>query len=186
MYEITFHSRGGQGAKSAVMLLGKIFSQLDKNIQAFPEYGPEREGAPVRTFLRISEEEINIKSSIESNDMMIFLDDSLFSEEKIDLLKENGILIINTGSEIQLKRKDVKLYLMDITKVALKIINRNVPNIGLMAYFPFLMKEINEQKFKKDLEELLSHKYSKEIVEKNMKTYDEIKKQIGEKYGKKI
>ena len=186
MYEITFHSRGGQGAKSAVMLLGKIFSKLDKNIQAFPEYGPEREGAPVRTFLRISEKEINIKSGIEVNDMMVFLDDSLFSEEKIDSLKENGILVINTSLKFDLKRNDIKLYLMDVTKVALKIINRNVPNIGLMAFFPFLMKEINEKVFKKDLLELLALKYNKDIVDKNMKTYEEIKKQIGEKYGKKV
>lgn len=186
MYEVTFHSRGGQGAKSAVMLLGKIFANLDKFIQAFPEYGPERQGAPVRTFLRVADRPINIKSGIETNDLMIFLDDSLFSEDKIKNIKEKGVVIINTNKEISISRQDLSLFTIDATKVALKIIKRNVPNIGIMAFFPFLLKEINENNFKKDLEELLSHKYNKDIVKNNLKIYDEIKKTVGEKYAKKI
>lgn len=182
MYEITFYSRGGQGAKSAVMFLGEIFSKLGKYVQAFPEYGPERQGAPIRAYARISDKEIKVNSQIEKPNLMIFLDVSLFEESKIESLKSGGVLILNTSKNIEIKRKDIKVYHLDATKISLDLLKRNVPNVPIMAFFPFLMEEISFEEFKAEIKILLEGKFRDEIVELNLKALDRAHKEIGDLY----
>src|SRR6056297_3109485 len=117
--EVRFHGRGGQGAKTAGYILAVAAAEEGWNINAFPEYGAERRGAPMRSYVRISDEPIRLRSGIESPDIVIVLDDSLLETENVaEGLPEGGLLIINTSmSEDEVKeqigRDDVQLYIVD-------------------------------------------------------------------------
>lgn len=95
--EIRWHGRGGQGAKTAALLLADVAFKTGKYVQGFPEYGPERMGAPITAYNRISEAPVTIHSNIYYPDLVAVVDDSLL--ESIDVthgLKKEGALIINT------------------------------------------------------------------------------------------
>ena len=95
--EIRWHGRGGQGAKTAALLLADVAFKTGKYVQGFPEYGPERMGAPITAYNRIGEEPITIHSNIYSPDYVVVVDDGLL--ESIDVtqgLKKDGAVIVNT------------------------------------------------------------------------------------------
>ncbi len=97
MIEIRWHGRGGQGAKTASLLLADAAFNTGKYIQGFPEYGPERMGAPITAYNRISSEPIRIHSNIYEPDFVVVVDDTLL--ESVDVtagLKEEGAIVINT------------------------------------------------------------------------------------------
>ena len=109
MIEIRWHGRGGQGAKTASLLLADVAFNTGKYIQGFPEYGPERMGAPITAYNRISETPIRIHSNIYTPDFVIVVDDSLL--ETVDVtagLKESGAILINTDKEVE----DIKPLLL--------------------------------------------------------------------------
>ena len=95
--EIRWHGRGGQGAKTAALLLADVAFKTGKYVQGFPEYGPERMGAPITAYNRISNDPITIHSNIYSPDYVVVVDDGLL--ESIDVtqgLKKEGAVIVNT------------------------------------------------------------------------------------------
>ncbi len=112
MIEIRWHARGGQGAKTASLLLADAAFNTGKFIQGFPEYGPERMGAPITAYNRIDDKPIRIHSNVYTPDYVVVVDDSLI--DSIDVtkgLKENGSILINTSKNIDLikdKLKDFK------------------------------------------------------------------------------
>ncbi len=98
MVEIRWHGRGGQGAKTAALLFADAAMSSGKFIQAFPEYGPERMGAPVQSFNRLSDEPITLHCGITSPDIVIILDPTLMATVDVTAgLKDEGIIIINTS-----------------------------------------------------------------------------------------
>jgi len=97
--EIIFHGLGGQGAKSAAQILVEAASEEGKEIHAFPEYGPERRGAPVRAFVRISDKKIRTHQPIVEPDIIIFIDDSLITKESVSGLKQ--AMIVNTKKSVK-------------------------------------------------------------------------------------
>ena len=97
LFEVRWHGRGGQGAKTAAQFLAEAALDAGKFIQAFPEYGPERAGAPIRTYTRISDHPINIHSGVTNPEVVVVIDPSLL--DSIDVtegLGEDGVLVVNT------------------------------------------------------------------------------------------
>jgi 2-oxoacid:acceptor oxidoreductase gamma subunit (pyruvate/2-ketoisovalerate family) len=123
MIEVRWHGRGGQGGVTSAELLAKA-AYIDgyKGVQAFPYFGAERRGAPVKAFTRISNEEINVRSQIYTPDIVAVLDSTIL--DLIDVtegLKEDGKVIINTpkkAKEMEVKKGHVYTY--DGTGIALK------------------------------------------------------------------
>ncbi|MCS7240712.1 MAG: 2-oxoacid:acceptor oxidoreductase family protein [Candidatus Bipolaricaulota bacterium] len=98
MKEIRWHGRGGQGAKTVSQILAQINLREGKHVQAFPEYGPERSGAPVRAYNRISDAEIRVHSGVYEPDIVVVIDETLLdSENPTEGLKPNGVLLVNSA-----------------------------------------------------------------------------------------
>jgi len=138
MFEVRFHGRGGQGAKSAAQFLVEAAMNEGKHIQAYPDYGPERSGAPVRTYARISDEPIITHEPVTKPKAVVVLDATLL--ETIDVaegLDNDGVLIINSKEnkdffKSKLKFKG-KIYIIDASLIALKLINRDSPNTAILG-----------------------------------------------------
>jgi len=187
MLEIRWHGRGGQGAKTAALLLGEAAIQTGKYVQAFPEYGPERMGAPVQSFDRISDEPITLHCSVTNPAVVVVLDASLMECVNVTAgLSEDGVLLINTSQTPDEIRQRVnwqgqKLYTVDATAIALDTVKKNVPNTPMMGA---LLKATNLMDFESMLEDT-RHKMEKkfknrpEVVEGNIaairRAYEEVK-----------
>ena len=107
--EIRWHGRGGQGAKTAALMLAETVAQMGKYVQGFPEYGPERMGAPILAFNRISDEPIHIHSNVINPEIVIVLDATLLGERVTEGVPEDGIYIINTTKTPQEVRERLNL-----------------------------------------------------------------------------
>ncbi len=187
--EIRWHGRGGQGAKTAALLLAEAALHAGKHVQAFPEYGPERMGAPVQSFNRISERPITLHCSVARPKIVVVLDPSLM--EAVDVtagLDEDGILLINTAespAEIRkrLPWKGAKLYTVDASAIAQETIRRNVPNTPMMGALVKVAGFMDFESMLQDTKQKLEKKFKNrpEIVDGNMsairRAYEEVKVQ---------
>ena len=139
MIEIRWHGRGGQGAKTASLLLADAAFNTGKYIQGFPEYGPERMGAPITAYNRISDTPIRIHSNIYEPDYVVVVDDSLIGAVDVTSgLKDNGAIVINTNENIDSLRKKLngfsgKIYTIDASKISLECLKANFPNTAMLA-----------------------------------------------------
>ena len=177
MIEIRWHGRGGQGAKTASLLLADAAFNTGKYIQGFPEYGPERMGAPITAYNRISSSPIRIHSNIYEPDYVVVVDDTLL--ESVDVtsgLKPEGAIVINTtkdGDELKklLKGYAGKIYTIDARKVSMETLGKYFPNTPMLAAIVKVSKIMNEDEFVKDMEGSFKHKFAKkpEVIEGNMK-----------------
>ena len=137
--EVRWHGRGGQGAKTAALLLAESALEEGKYIQGFPEYGPERMGAPMRSFTRISEAPITLHSNVRNPDAVVVLDSSLLDTiDVVDGLPEEGVLLINTSQPPQeirqkLNLKKRKVFTVDASSISLDILGRNLPNTPMLG-----------------------------------------------------
>lgn len=174
--EIRWHGRGGQGAKTAALLLGDAAMSLGKFIQAFPEYGPERMGAPVASFNRISAEPITIHYGITEPNIVLVLDPTLIGT--IDVTKglsSDGVIIVNTPSspkEIRelTKFKGGKVFTVDASKISKETIGKDIPNTPMLGA---LIKATNLLDFThmiEDLKKKLAKKFASkpEVIEGNL------------------
>lgn len=137
MIEIRWHGRGGQGVVTASQLLAESALKEGKYIQAFPEFGPERMGAPIRAFTRISSEEITIHSQIYNPNIVVVIDPTLLSENVVEGLSEDGILVANTDMSPEEVRKKTgfsgKIFTVDATRIALKEIGKPIANTACIG-----------------------------------------------------
>lgn len=139
MIEVRWHGRGGQGAKTAALLFAEAVLATGKYIQAFPEYGPERMGAPVQSFNRISETPITIHSGITNPQYVVILDPSLMDcVDVTDGIGKTGKVIVNTtfsAEEIakQLGVDKAQVFVVDASKIAQETIGRNIPNTPMLG-----------------------------------------------------
>jgi pyruvate ferredoxin oxidoreductase gamma subunit len=139
--EIRWHGRGGQGAKTASQLLGESAAGTGKFVQSFPEYGPERMGAPVLAFNRISDEPITVHCNI-SNPRIVLVLDSSFTG-KVDFsagMPDDGVLIINTPDapaemrgKLGLNNRPIGLFTVDASKISKETIGRDIPNTPMIG-----------------------------------------------------
>ncbi len=180
MIEIRWHGRGGQGAKTASLLLADAAFNTGKYIQGFPEYGPERMGAPITAYNRISDTPIRIHSNIYEPDYVVVVDDTLL--ESVDVtsgLKKEGAIVINTtkdGEKLKklLKGYEGKIYTIDARKVSMEALGKYFPNTPMLAAIVKVSGIMEEETFLKDMEGSFKHKFSKkpEVIEGNMKALE--------------
>ena len=174
--EIRWHGRGGQGAKTAALLFGDAAMSLGKYIQAFPEYGPERMGAPVTSFNRISEKPIRLYYGISEPDIVLVLDPSLIGNvDPAAGLKEDGLIIVNTPEtpatiRTLLKLKGRKVFTVDASKISVETIGKDIPNTPLLGALIKASNILDFDHFAKDLEKKLSKKFASkpEVIEGNL------------------
>lgn len=176
MIEIRWHGRGGQGAKTASLLLADAAFNTGRYIQGFPEYGPERMGAPITAYNRISEEPITIHSNIYEPDYVVVVDDTLLDSVDVTKgLKETGAIVINTTKsqdEIKPKLKDYKgeVYTIDARKISLETLGKYFPNTPMLAAIVKVSKVMTDEELLGDMEGSFKHKFAKkpEVIEGNM------------------
>ena len=188
MIEIRWHGRGGQGAKTASLLLADAAFNTGKYIQGFPEYGPERMGAPITAYNRISDMPIRIHSNIYEPDYVVVVDDTLL--ESVDVtsgLKEDGAIVINTtkdGKELKplLKGYKGKIYTIDARKVSMETLGKYFPNTPMLAAIVKVSKIMDEKDFLEDMKGSFKHKFAKkpEVIDGNMKALEMALKEIKE------
>jgi len=178
MTEIRLHGRGGQGVKTASLLLAEAAIEGGKYVQGFSDYGPERAGAPVQGFTRISDDPIRLHNFITEPDIIIVLDPTLIGAIDITegLCKKNGKVLVNTGETPEAMAKKLGIspgcvWTIDATQISLDELGRNIPNSPMMGVFVKAtgLMELDwiEETFKKKF----SAK-SPKIVEGNIKAID--------------
>ena len=176
LIEIRWHGRGGQGAKTASLLLADAAFNTGKYIQGFPEYGPERMGAPITAFNRISVEPIRVHSNIYEPDYVVVVDDTLLSSVDVtNGLKKDGAIVINTTKSLEelkpeLKGYEGKVYTIDARKVSVDALGKYFPNTPMLAAIVKVTEIMTEEDFISDMEESFKHKFAKkpEVIEGNM------------------
>lgn len=172
-FEIRWHSRAGQGAKSAAQLVAETVLEEGKYAQAFPEYGAERSGAPMRAFNRISEGKIRVHHSVENPDVVVVIDDTLLSPTIVAGLKKGGVLIVNTAHTLDYVRRktnfDGRICLVNATDIALQEIKRGVPNTVMLGTLARVTGLVNLEIVEKKIREMFDRKLSEEMIQANIR-----------------
>ena len=177
LIEIRWHGRGGQGAKTASLLLADAAFNTGKYIQGFPEYGPERMGAPITAYNRISDAPITIHSNIYEPDYVVVVDDTLL--ESVDVtagLKEDGAIVINTTKNYDYLKNVLngykgKVYTIDARAISMEALGKYFPNTPMLAAIVKVSGIMTDEEFLNDMQGSFKHKFAKkpEVIERNMK-----------------
>ena len=180
MIEIRWHGRGGQGAKTASLLLADAAFNTGKYIQGFPEYGPERMGAPITAYNRISDKPITIHSNIYEPDYVVVVDDTLLESVPVTAgLKTPGAIVINTTKSADYLKKALKgyeggIYTIDARKVSMETLGKYFPNTPMLAAIVKVSKIMTDEDFINDMRGSFKHKFAKkpEVIDGNMKAIE--------------
>ncbi len=188
LIEIRWHGRGGQGAKTAALLLADAALSQGRYIQAFPEYGPERMGAPVASFDRLSSKPILLHSGVTNPDIVLVLDPTLMdSVDVTEGLPDGGTIIINTAqSPAELKKtanisSNIKVYTVDASAISKETIGRDIPNTPMIGALIKTTGILDFKELVEDTRKKLEKKFKSkpELIEGNMKAieraYNEVK-----------
>ncbi len=175
--EIRWHGRGGQGAKTACLLLADVAFSSGKHVQGFPEYGPERMGAPITAYNRITDEHCKVHSNIYTPDYVVVVDETLLRSVDVTKgLKDDGALIINSRKspdELRplLKGYKGKVCTVDAEKISMETLGKNFPNTPMLGAVVKVSNVIDLERFVKDMRESFEHKFvhKEELIEGNMK-----------------
>jgi len=194
LIEIRWHGRGGQGAKTASLLLADAAFNTGKFIQGFPEYGPERMGAPITAYNRISSNPITIHSNIYEPDYVVVVDDTLL--ECVDVtsgLKETGAIVINTTKSADylksvLKGYNGNIYTIDARKISEEALGRYFPNTPMLAAIVKVSGIMSDEALLEDMKNSFKHKFAKkpEVIEGNMKALELALKEVKKIWRKLI
>ena len=186
MTEIRWHGRGGQGAKTASLLLADAAFMAGKFVQSFPEYGPERSGAPITAYNRISEERCSIHSNIYDPDYVVVVDETLL--ESVDVtagLKSEGAIIINSARSAAELRPLLRgytgcVYTIDAGTISRKHLGAYFPNTPMLAAVVAVSKCVDPDAFIKDMEESYRHKFASkpQMVQGNLDCLVEAMKEV--------
>ncbi len=188
MIEIRWHGRGGQGAKTASQLLADAAFMSGKYIQSFPEYGPERSGAPITAYNRISDERCTIHSNIYEPDYVVVVDETLL--ESVDVtsgLKKEGAIVINSdrkASELRplLRGYEGKVFTIDAGKISRKHLGAYFPNTPMLAAIVAVSGCVEKQQFLEDMKTSYQHKFAKkpQVIEGNLNCLEEAMEEVKE------
>lgn len=175
--EIRWHGRGGQGAKTAALLLADVAFKTGAYVQGFPEYGPERMGAPITAYNRISKSEIRVHSNIYTPDLVVVVDETLLSSVDVtDGLKEDGAIIVNTSKSAEeilplLNGYKGRVFTVDARKISVKALGKYFPNSPMLAAAVAVSEVMEQHQFISEMRASYQHKFAKkpEVIEGNMK-----------------
>ena len=164
--EIRWHGRGGQGAKTACLLLADVAFSSGKQVQGFPEYGPERMGAPITAYNRISDHENKVHSNIYNPNYVVVVDETLLHTVDVTAgLSEDGAIIINSSKEPSGQRPLLRGYrgkvcTVDAEKISVATLGKNFPNTPMLAAVVKVSNVVDNEKFLQDMETSFSHKFA--------------------------
>lgn len=186
MLEIRWHGRGGQGAKTASLLLAEAAFDTGKYIQGFPEYGPERMGAPITAYNRISDDVITIHSNIYEPDYVVVVDETLI--DVVDVAagaKETGAIIINSEKEPseftdKMPNYKGKIYTIDAKKISLETLGRYFPNTPMLGAVVKISGVMPEDTFVEAMEKSFNHKFKTKptVIAPNMEAVKRALKEV--------
>jgi len=185
MTEVRWHARGGQGAKTGSLLLAQAAAMEGKYSQGFPDYGPERMGAPMRGFTRISDEPIRVHCAISEPGMVVVLDDTLLSS--VDVVGgtpvDDGLIIVNTlksAAEVRsaLKLEGRKVFTINATGIAIDEIGRPIPNAPMLGALIKVSGILSLESVMGQIKKKFSHGFRPEVLEGNLRAiqraYEEV------------
>lgn len=181
--EVIFYARGGQGAKTATEIIAQAAVLEGKFVKAFPEFGPERSGAPIRTFLRISDKEIKTQEPVSNPDYAVVLDETIFDSEDVvkNVISSDSILVNTKKTAEEIKEKtgfSEKIYVIDASGVSAEIVGKPTPNVGILGKFIKISEVVKISNVIEIFKNIFSEKIGEEMTNKNIltieKTYDEI------------
>jgi len=183
--EIRWHARAGQGAVTAAKVVAETALSADKYMQAMPEYGPERMGAPIKAFTRISDVPIEIHNNIENPDIVVVLDESLLDIVDVtEGIRDDGVIIINTCSPAAdvkrvLKVADtVTVATVDASGIAEDTIKRDIPNTPIVGALIKVRPVVDLDVFKSLLAKNLSKKFGQEMIDANFAAVERAFKEV--------
>ncbi len=186
--EIRWHGRGGQGAKTACLLLADAAFAAGKYVQGFPEYGPERMGAPITAYNRLSDERCTIHSNIYTPDYVVVVDETLLkSVDVTEGLKEDGAIVINSDKEPSeftglLHGYKGRICTIDARSVSERNLGKYFPNTPMLAAIVKVSGVLEEERFIRDMEASFRHKFATkpQVIEGNMKCLMDAMKEVKE------
>lgn len=174
--EFRWHGRGGQGAKTAALLLADVAFKTGKYVQGFPEYGPERMGAPITAYNRIGDSEIRVHSNIYHPNFVIVVDEGLL--ESVDVakgIKDGGAVVVNSSRSPEEVRNEIrdfdgKVYTIDAKKVSVTCLGKYFPNTPMLAAAVKISGVMEKDEFLREMEASFMHKFASkpEVIEGNM------------------
>ncbi|MDE6531030.1 MAG: 2-oxoacid:acceptor oxidoreductase family protein [Lachnospiraceae bacterium] len=177
LVEIRWHGRGGQGAKTAALLLADVAFNIGKHVQGFPEYGPERMGAPITAYDRISDQEIRVHSNIYEPNYVAVVDETLLHTVDVTRgIKKGGAILINTersSEELmpELNGYEGRIYTIDAKKICDCTLGQYFPNTPMLAAIVKITGIMEPDRFLEEMKKSLQHKFARkpEVLEGNMK-----------------
>ena len=178
--EIRWHGRGGQGAKTAALLLADVAFKTGAYVQGFPEYGPERMGAPITAFNRISRDRIRVHSNIYEPDFVVVVDETLLHSVHVtDGLKRDGAIIVNTprsaeGIRPLLRGYRGAVYTVDARAISEETLGKNFPNTLMLAAAAAVSGVMKKEDFLHEMRASFLHKFARkpEVVDGNMRALE--------------
>ena len=168
--EFRWHGRGGQGAWTASELLARAAIHEGKYIQSFPEFGPERMGAPVKAYTRISEEPIRLHCAVYNPNLAVVMDPTLLATVPVTKgLDENGILIVNTPKAPKVLKEEIKMeqgnvWTVSATDIAMRILGRAITNTAMLGVVTRATGIVKME----SIEKAVKDRFPEPLAEKNM------------------
>jgi pyruvate ferredoxin oxidoreductase gamma subunit len=182
--EIRWHGRGGQGVVTASQLLARSAMREGKYVQAFPEFGPERMGAPIKAYTRLSDGQIKIHSGVESPGIVVVLDPTLVGQVDIgEGLSEGGLILVNTDKNADTVARlagltSKKVLAIDASKIALETIGRNIANTSIMGALVKATGLVTLDALLQEIEASFGAKFNQKVIDGNLaaakRAYEEL------------
>ena len=185
--EVRWHGRGGQGAKTAGYVLAEAAAADGWQIQAFPEYGAERRGAPIRSYVRISDAPIRLRCPVRNPGIVIVLDDTLLVSEKVtDGAAEDALILVNSTDPVEEIRQRIgalasqRVCTVDATGISLDTIKRDIPNTPMLGALAKMTDILSLDGAKKAVSEKLAGKLSDAVLQGNLDAIDRAHEEVRE------
>jgi pyruvate ferredoxin oxidoreductase gamma subunit len=183
MIEVRWHGRGGQGAKTGSQILAEAAFSMGKYVQAFPEYGSERTGAPMKAFTRIDDKPILIHSAIENPDLIVIIDDTLVELDVVkEGLKEGVKVLVNTEKskeDLEQFFPKADIFVVPATKISMETLGKNFPNTPVLGAIAKITGAVTLDSLVDSFKEKMEKKFSEDIVAKNISSikrgFEEVK-----------
>ena len=178
MYEVEFIGRGGQGAKTAAEIVARQAIKKGLWVQSFPDYGPERKGAPVRAFTRTSNTPIRGCSNEANPDIVVVIDPTLVSLKGTFFnLKSDALLIVNTAESAEQIKKEI-VYTLDATRIALENFKKPITNTPMLAAFAKASGLMTKEELEQEITEEFGKKIDPEMLKHNMACVEQAFKEL--------
>lgn len=187
IFEIIFHARGGQGAKTAAEIIAQAAVNEGKFVQAFPQFGPERSGAPTKTFVRISNHEIRTHEPVIDPDVVVVLDETILDTEIVttNLDRHESLIVATKKTDMQIRHKiaervkfEGKIHPIDANGISMEIVGQPRPNTVILGKFVQVTEIVELKSVIEEFKKIFAGKIGQEATDKNIlaieKAYDSI------------